>query len=221
MVKLTLVRHGETEENVSGILQGRMPGTLTEKGWRQIAALRDTLAAQPTPLDLMLTSPLLRAVQTANALNASLHLPLQEAPLLQERDWGELTGARGRGACLEGDAWQRGNGWRHVPSRPCLSEAGVGGVRREMRAGRHARPLCALPAGRLLWCHHSRNPADGKHRDTPAGDYARRPRIGAVWGIGRRGLRQIMPRPPDVVPVRGGHRAASFGEAAWEVFSTT
>lgn len=40
----------------------------------------------------MLTSPLLRAVQTANALNASLHLPLQEAPLLQERDWGELTG---------------------------------------------------------------------------------------------------------------------------------
>lgn len=92
MVKLTLVRHGETEENVSGILQGRMPGTLTEKGWRQIAALRDTLAAQPTPFDLMLTSPLLRAVQTANALNASLHLPLQEAPLLQERDWGELTG---------------------------------------------------------------------------------------------------------------------------------
>lgn len=92
MVKLTLVRHGETEENVSGILQGRMPGTLTEKGWRQIAALRDTLAAQPTPFDLMLTSPLLRAVQTANALNALLHLPLQEAPLLQERDWGELTG---------------------------------------------------------------------------------------------------------------------------------
>ena len=30
-----------------------------------------------------------------------------------------------------------------------------------------------------------------------------------------------MPRPPDAVPVRGGHRAASFWEAALEVFSTT
>lgn len=31
----------------------------------------------------------------------------------------------------------------------------------------------------------------------------------------------MMPRPPDAVPVRGGHRAASFWEAAWEVFLTT
>ena len=30
-----------------------------------------------------------------------------------------------------------------------------------------------------------------------------------------------MPRPPDAAPVRGGHRVASFWEAAWEVFSTT
>ena len=85
MVKLTLVRHGETEENVSGILQGRMPGTLTEKGWRQIAALRDTLAAQPTPFDLMLTSPLLRAlkempgsVETVGAMFLRAHAFLKQ-----------------------------------------------------------------------------------------------------------------------------------------------
>lgn len=92
MVKLILVRHGETEENVAGILQGRMPGTLTEKGWQQIAALREMLARQQAHFDLMITSPLLRAVQTAVMLNATLHLPLKEEPLLQERDWGELTG---------------------------------------------------------------------------------------------------------------------------------
>ena len=92
MVELTIVRHGETKENVAGILQGRLPGVLTEKGRQQIAALRDNLEHKQHDFDVLLVSPLRRAVQTACVLNEVLHLPIKEEPLLQERDWGELTG---------------------------------------------------------------------------------------------------------------------------------
>ena len=90
MMFLTLVRHGETEENVAHILQGRMPGTLTKKGWKQIGDLESSLEGRR--FDVVLSSPLRRAVQTAQELNRVLQLPLVEEPLLQERDWGELTG---------------------------------------------------------------------------------------------------------------------------------
>ena len=34
MVELFLVRHGETQENLDGILQGHLPGRLTATGVR-------------------------------------------------------------------------------------------------------------------------------------------------------------------------------------------
>ena len=42
-MKLTLIRHGETEENVQGIIQGQMPGHLTEKGKRQAQEVAEDL----------------------------------------------------------------------------------------------------------------------------------------------------------------------------------
>ena len=35
-MNLYIIRHGETEENKQMILQGHLPGTLTEKGKQQI-----------------------------------------------------------------------------------------------------------------------------------------------------------------------------------------
>lgn len=92
MVHLYLVRHGETEENVAGILQGHMPGLLTERGREQARQLRDTLRG--TSFDALYVSDLRRTLQTAEILNEALRLPLVEEPLLRERDWGELTGRR-------------------------------------------------------------------------------------------------------------------------------
>ena len=34
MMTIYIVRHGQTEENIQRILQGHMPGTLTDKGGR-------------------------------------------------------------------------------------------------------------------------------------------------------------------------------------------
>lgn len=92
MVEFYLTRHGETEENVAHILQGHMPGRLTERGKEQAAELRETLAGLHVDFHLILSSPLRRAVDTVDIINEAFHLPVEFVPLLCERDWGSLTG---------------------------------------------------------------------------------------------------------------------------------
>lgn len=93
MVHLYLTRHGETCENVAQVLQGHLPGKLTDKGREQAAHLASRLPVG-IRFDALLTSDLQRAVDTAHILNRHLQLPLQPTPLLRERDWGSLTGRR-------------------------------------------------------------------------------------------------------------------------------
>jgi len=92
VIRLYLARHGETTENVAGILQGHLPGRLTPTGKRQAEALRDHLLAGGIKFDALLVSDLQRTLDTAQIINAALHLPLTPLPLLRERDWGSLTG---------------------------------------------------------------------------------------------------------------------------------
>lgn len=91
--QLYLVRHGETEENVAQILQGRMPGHLTEKGIQQAEELAEVLKRDYSPFDIVLVSDLQRTLDTAQIINRQLHIcPLLPCPLLRERDWGDFTG---------------------------------------------------------------------------------------------------------------------------------
>lgn len=90
MVNLYLVRHGETEENVAGLLQGLLPGTLTRRGREQAAALCGTLRS--LRFDAFYVSDLRRTVQTAEILRPAVGRPFVLQPLLRERDWGSLTG---------------------------------------------------------------------------------------------------------------------------------
>lgn len=91
MMHLYLIRHGETIENVTGILQGHLPGTLSENGRWQARNLENEFASKLKP-DFLYCSDLSRAVETASLLNADWQLPLFQSALLRERDWGELTG---------------------------------------------------------------------------------------------------------------------------------
>lgn len=54
---LYLARHGETEENVAQILQGHLPGHLTERGRNQAVQLRNTLMQSGASFDALLTAP--------------------------------------------------------------------------------------------------------------------------------------------------------------------
>lgn len=90
MTTIYLYRHGETEENKKHILQGLMPGTLTDDGKKQI--MQSTDALKDLSIDLILCSDLKRCQDTAAIINSQLHLQIINTPLLRERDWGSATG---------------------------------------------------------------------------------------------------------------------------------
>lgn len=91
MITLYLARHGQTEENMTRIFQGHMPGTLTVEGIAQAEALRDTL--RDISLDAVVSSDLKRCVDTARIAVEGRNLPWEKMVLLREIDWGELDGA--------------------------------------------------------------------------------------------------------------------------------
>lgn len=92
MVQLLLVRHGETYENTAKILQGHLPGHLTDCGRSQAVELRESLLKSNIHFDKIVTSDLRRAIDTTNIINATFNKPVITTRLLRERDWGSITG---------------------------------------------------------------------------------------------------------------------------------
>ena len=80
----------QTEENMTRIFQGHMPGTLTVEGIAQAEALRDTL--RDISLDAVVSSDLKRCVDTARIAVEGRNLPWEKMVLLREIDWGSWTG---------------------------------------------------------------------------------------------------------------------------------
>ena len=91
-MKLYLLRHGETEENVKHILQGHMPGTLTAAGKGQAVDAAEEL--RELAVDAVLCSDLKRCTDTYEILKKEIpELPeMVTTALLRERDWGSATG---------------------------------------------------------------------------------------------------------------------------------
>ncbi|AIR59218.1 phosphoglycerate mutase [Cedecea neteri] len=89
-MRAILVRHGESEGNQQGIIQGRLDSQLTARGIRQSFALADALA--DLTVAHIYTSPALRARHTADVLTSKLHSQITVDERLQERDFGLLQG---------------------------------------------------------------------------------------------------------------------------------
>ena len=90
MTTLLLVRHGETDWNAEGRLQGHTDRPLSEFGRRQAERLAATLAAEK--LDAIYASDLARARETAEIVGERLGLPIALEPDLREKDWGTWEG---------------------------------------------------------------------------------------------------------------------------------
>ncbi|MCO8171441.1 histidine phosphatase family protein [Pseudomonas sp. 21LCFQ02] len=88
-LQLYVVRHGQTWANREGRYLGALDAELTEDGRQQAEALRNALPAQ---IDVLVSSPLLRARQTAEILNQSLNLPLVVDKHFRERNVGVFEG---------------------------------------------------------------------------------------------------------------------------------
>lgn len=91
-MKLYIVRHGETVENLQRILQGHMPGTLTEQGIEQAHAAARNLAEMGVTFSRIVASDLKRTMDTAHIIQERVDVPIKSMAMLRERDWGESTG---------------------------------------------------------------------------------------------------------------------------------
>jgi phosphoserine phosphatase len=86
-----LMRHGETGWNREGRVMGRNPVELSEKGRAQVEAA--VMVARSLNLDLIVTSPLVRARQTAEIIARGLGgLKVDEDPEIAEVSYGRWEG---------------------------------------------------------------------------------------------------------------------------------
>jgi probable phosphoglycerate mutase len=86
---LYVVRHGETQANVEKRYRGSLDPDLTEQGRQQARALGGQL---PRMIDVLISSPRLRATQTAALANETLNLPVEIMDCFRERDVGVFEG---------------------------------------------------------------------------------------------------------------------------------
>jgi broad specificity phosphatase PhoE len=90
MTELLLVRHGETDWNAEGKLQGHTDRPLNDYGRRQAQALADKLAGES--IDAVYASDLSRARETAEIVGEKLGLTVAVDPDLREKNWGNWEG---------------------------------------------------------------------------------------------------------------------------------
>ena len=90
MTTLLLVRHGETDWNADGRLQGHTDRPLSDFGRRQARRLAKELGDEP--FDAVYASDLSRARETAEIVGERLGLPVVLDQDLREKDWGNWEG---------------------------------------------------------------------------------------------------------------------------------
>jgi 2,3-bisphosphoglycerate-dependent phosphoglycerate mutase/probable phosphoglycerate mutase len=88
--RLVLLRHGQTDYNLAARMQGHLDSLLTETGLAQASAAAPAIA-RLTP-DLLISSDLRRAVDTADVMGAATGLPVKLDPRLRETHLGDWQG---------------------------------------------------------------------------------------------------------------------------------
>ncbi len=91
-MKVYIIRHGETEWNYLKVMQGSVDIPLNEKGKEQAAKLHELL--NDKHFDLIISSPLLRAKETAEIVNEKFKKEVIIDDRLAERNYGEFEGVK-------------------------------------------------------------------------------------------------------------------------------
>jgi broad specificity phosphatase PhoE len=106
---IVFARHGQTAPNRDGLVLGRADPELTDEGHRQAELLAAALVGEG--VTAILTSPLLRARQTAEPMGAACGVPVVVDERLIEIDWGAWEG-RSTGALKQSDVdrWKADKG---------------------------------------------------------------------------------------------------------------
>lgn len=90
MTQICIVRHGQTDWNLKGRLQGQTDIPLNDTGRKQAGECREFL--KDMDWDVVVTTSLMRAKETAEIINEALNLPMIEMNDFKERYFGEGEG---------------------------------------------------------------------------------------------------------------------------------
>ena len=89
-MKILITRHGQTNWNVLGKIQGQTDIELNENGKKQAKEISEYIRNEN--IELIITSPLKRAKETAEIVNKTLNVCIIEDERLMERCFGEYEG---------------------------------------------------------------------------------------------------------------------------------
>ena len=144
----TFLRHGESIGNAEGKHQGQADFELTEKGRAQARALAERWEMEKRRFDGAVSSPLMRARETAELVCGALDIPLTYDPRWMERDNGLLAGLHPDEAML-------------LHPRPpfvhpylAIGETGESQWELYLRAGEAVQSLFIQPPGTYLVISH-------------------------------------------------------------------
>jgi broad specificity phosphatase PhoE len=90
MTEVIIARHGQTEWNVGEVFRGRIDIALDETGLKQAELLAEYLSSRG--IEAIYSSPLKRAVQTAEAIARHHNLKVEVAPGLIDFNFGKWQG---------------------------------------------------------------------------------------------------------------------------------
>lgn len=91
-MKLILVRHGETDFNKERRFQGQLDEPLNKEGEKQAKRLANIL--KDANIDIIISSPLKRALKTAEIINKYHNKEIILEDLAKERGFGKLEGEK-------------------------------------------------------------------------------------------------------------------------------
>ena len=90
MTAICLIRHGETDWNKEGRIQGKTDIPMNQAG--MVQAEKCAIYLAKCKWDVIISSPLSRAKQTALIIRKKLQVPIMEMSSFKERDYGDAEG---------------------------------------------------------------------------------------------------------------------------------
>ncbi len=90
MTKILLIRHAQATGNIEGVFQGHLNSGITDVGVKQLEALSERM--KDIDFDAIYSSPLIRARETAKAVNKYRQLPINFHDELMEINGGDWEG---------------------------------------------------------------------------------------------------------------------------------
>lgn len=92
-MKILLTRHGQTKQNVDGIILKNDSTNITSKGYEDIAKSIEKLKKEN--LDLIISSDLPRCKLTAQEITKKIKVPVEYTELIREKEMGDFVGMKG------------------------------------------------------------------------------------------------------------------------------